>query len=51
MVLTTRKLEQLDRQPVIETVIKRSDDGEWVMHQTIITDIKPVSYFRKVVKG
>lgn len=49
MELTAQKLEQLKNQPIIETVIKKSEDGEWVVHQTIITDIKPLSYFKKVV--
>jgi hypothetical protein len=50
MTLTSKKIEQLKRQPIIETVIKKSEDGEWVLHQTIITDIKPISYFEKVLE-
>ncbi|MFH1210620.1 MAG: hypothetical protein V1645_01770 [archaeon] len=50
MTLTTKKIEQLKRQPIIETVIKKSEDGEWVLHQTIITDIKPISYFERVLE-
>ncbi|MEM4244885.1 MAG: hypothetical protein QXR60_01610 [Candidatus Nanoarchaeia archaeon] len=50
MVLTSKKIEQLKRQPIIETVIKKSEDGEWVLHQTIITDIKPISYFERVLE-
>ena len=51
MELTSRKIEQLKNQPIIENVIRKSEDGEWVMHKTIITDIKPVSYFEKVLEG
>lgn len=50
MTLTSKKIEQLKRQPIIETVIKKSEDGEWVLHQTIITDIKPIGYFEKVLE-
>lgn len=50
MSLTSKKVEQLRKQPIIETVIKKSEDGEWVLHQTIITDIKPVSYFARVLE-
>ncbi len=50
MELTTKEIEQLKKQPLIETVIKRSEDGKWVLHQTVITDIKPISYLRKVVE-
>lgn len=49
MELTTKKLEQLKRMPIIETVITKSDDGEWLIHKTVITDIKPVSYYEKIV--
>lgn len=49
--LSARKIEQLRRQPIIESVVLKSEDGEWILHKTIITDIKPVSYFEKVVQG
>ena len=51
MEMTSRKIEQLKKQPIIETIVKKSEDGEWVLHQTVITDIKPVSYFEKVVEN
>ena len=38
------------RQPIVETKIRKSKDGQWIIHQTIITDIKPVSYYREVLK-
>ncbi|MFH1332098.1 MAG: hypothetical protein ABIH63_02320 [archaeon] len=50
MTLTAKRIDQLKRQPIIETVIKKSEDGEWVLHQTIITDIKPISYFERVLE-
>lgn len=50
MTLTAKKIEQLKKQPIIETVIRKSEDGEWVLHQTIITDIKPINYFEKVLE-
>jgi hypothetical protein len=43
--LSARKIEQLKKQPIIESVVLKSEDGEWVIHKTVITDIKPVSYF------
>jgi hypothetical protein len=49
--LSARKIEQLRKQPIIESVILKSEDGEWILHKTIITDIKPVSYFEKVMQG
>ena len=37
------------RAPIIETQISKSKDGRWILHRTIITDIKPVKYFEKVL--
>ena len=39
------------RPPIIETSINKSKDGKWLIHRTIITDIKPVAYFEQVLKG
>ena len=35
--------------PVIETSIKKSRDGKWIVHKTIITSFKPTSYMNKVI--
>ncbi len=48
--LTEKKIEELSKQPVIESKIKKSSDGKWLIHQTKITDIKPVVYFEKVLE-
>ncbi len=48
--LSQTKIEQLNKQPVLETSVSKSEDGKWLIHKTIITDIKPVSYFEKVLK-
>tara|TARA_Y100000034_G_scaffold114516_1_gene150715 strand:+ start:559 stop:726 length:168 start_codon:yes stop_codon:yes gene_type:complete len=34
--------------PILETQISKSKDGKYVIHRTVITDIKPVAYFEKV---
>ena len=47
--LSQSKLEQLNKQPVIETSIKMSEDKKWFIHKTVITDIKPVNYMEKVL--
>lgn len=47
--LSAKKLEQLNKQPIVETTIRKSEDGKWVIHKTTITDIKPISYFEKVL--
>ncbi len=47
--LSNLKVEQLSKQPIIESIITKSEDGKWLIHKTVITDIKPVSYFEKVL--
>ena len=49
--ISETKVEQLNRQPIIENSVRKSKDGQWVIHKTVITDIKPVSYFQKVMEG
>ena len=51
IVLSNVKIEQLSKQPIIENTIMKSEDGKWIIHKTTITDIKPVSYFEKVLAG
>lgn len=38
-----------ERAPILETQVSKSKDGRWLIHKTIITDIKPVRYFEKVL--
>lgn len=40
------KLKQL-KGPILKTNIRKSKDSKWIIHETIITDIKPVTYFEK----
>ena len=47
--LSEIKMEQLNRQPIIESNISKSEDGKWIIHKTTITDIKPITYFEKVL--
>src|SRR3989344_4352665 len=49
--LTKLKLEQLNRQPILESSTTLSKDKKWVIHKTIITDVKPVTYVNKVLEG
>jgi len=49
--LTNLKLEQLNKQPIIESSVGLSDDRKWVIHKIVITDIKPVTYIEKVLTG
>jgi len=49
MELSAVKIQQLNKQPIVESSVARSEDGKWLIHKTVITDIKPVSYFEKVM--
>lgn len=51
MELSEKKIEQLLRQPIIESRATKSKDGQWVIHRTTVTDIKPVKYFEAVMSG
>ena len=49
MELSAVKIQQINKQPVVESSVTKSQDGKWLIHKTVITDIKPVSYFEKVL--
>lgn len=48
-VLGQRKIEQLNKQPILETSVAVSEDEKWIIHKTVITDIKPRKYYEKVL--
>ena len=48
---TKLKLEQLNRQPIIESSVSMNKDRKWITHKTVITDIKPTTYLKKVLEG
>ena len=42
--------EQNKRQDtMVESIYTKSADGKWLIHKTIITDIKPMTYMNKVI--
>ena len=47
--LSAVKIKQFNKQPIMESFLEISKDGKWAMHKTIITDIKPISYYEKVL--
>lgn len=49
--LSALKIQQLNKQPIVESSIGVSEDGRWVIHRTIITDIKPRSYLEAVLSN
>ena len=47
--LSQTKIEQINKMPIIESSVSKSDDGKWVIQKVTITTIKPVKYFEKML--
>lgn len=47
---TNQKPEIRESKPILETHITKSKDGKYLIHKTVITDIKPVKYYEKVME-
>lgn len=45
------KLIELDRRPKVEYTYKTSNDGKYLIHETRIVDIKPLTYINKVLEN
>lgn len=39
-----------EKKPIIESRISKSKDGKWLIHRTVIVDIKPVAYLKEIIK-
>ena len=48
---TENKSKTFENKPIVETQLSMSKDRKYVLHRTIITDIKPVKYLQKVLEG
>ena len=42
-------MDKLVNMPIIKTTVIRSKSGRFIIHRTEITDIKPVSYYDKML--
>ncbi len=49
--LTPTKIEQLNKMPIVESIVTKSDDGKWVIQKTIITSIKSIKYYQKMLES
>jgi len=49
--LTQNKIEQLNKMPIVESNVMKSDDGKWVIQKTTITSIKPIKYYQKMLEN
>jgi len=49
MTTDQQEKKKYDNAPIIESFVGLSKDGTKVIQRTIITDIKPVKYYRKML--
>ena len=49
MGLTNAREEQLKRMPYVESFVTKSKDGKYVIHRTIITNVKPLNYYAAIL--
>lgn len=42
--------KEFENKPIVETQLSMSKDRKYVIHKTVITDIKPVKYIQKVLE-
>jgi hypothetical protein len=49
MGISEKKLEQLKKMPLIQTRIRRLKESSLILHQTIISDLRPIEYYEAVV--
>jgi len=47
--LTEAKIKQLKKMPLIQTRVRRLKDSNLIVHQTVISDIRPIEYYEAVV--
>ena len=49
MGLSNKKEQQLRQMPLIQSRVKTSRNGRFVIQQTVITSVKPIEYYRAIV--
>jgi hypothetical protein len=46
-----KKLEQLKRMPLIESKVFKTPDNRFIVHKTIISQVKPVEYYQAIIES
>jgi len=44
-----KKLEQLKKMPMIESKVFKTPDERFIVHRTIISQVKPVEYYKAIL--
>ena len=50
MSLTEKQKERVRNMPIVESSVRKSQDGKFLVHKTEINSIKPVQYYEAVIK-
>ena len=50
MSLTKNQQQKMKKMPIIESRVRRSKDGKFLVHKTEITTIKPIQYYETVLE-
>ena len=51
MELSAVKIQQFNKQPIIECLVYPSEDGNWIINEKRIKDIKHRSYYESILNG
>lgn len=51
MGLTNKTEQRLKKMPLIESFVTKSKDGKYLIQRTVITNIKPVAYYKAVMRS
>lgn len=49
MGLSNKKEQQLKKMPIIQSRIKASRNGRYIIQQTVITNVKPIEYYNAIL--
>lgn len=50
MVLTEKQEKQVKKMPTIESQLRKSKDGKYLIHRTVITHIRPLAYYKAILE-
>ncbi|MFH0870336.1 MAG: hypothetical protein V1866_04745 [archaeon] len=49
MGLSSKKEDQLRKMPIIQSRMKTSKNGRYIIQQTVITNVKPIEYYQAIL--
>jgi len=49
--LGEKKIEQLKNMPLIESKVFKTPDNRYMVHRTILSQVKPVEYYKAILEN